>query len=153
MACLARALLKTFLARATAREEELGMTRRRKVLPARRKNTIDDSLLIRSAESLGRMIGSLQRQLDAARRLAVSPGDDGQRDGEPAERGNGDGHTPTRARTGVNAKTKRAKSTAVDGGAAGATRREAQAKSVRKAASAARATLKRRSAKTSRRSG
>ena len=41
------------------------MAKRRKTLPARRQRPdVDDSLLIRSAESLGRMIGSLQRQLD-----------------------------------------------------------------------------------------
>jgi hypothetical protein len=39
--------------------------RRRKVLPARKSTTSrdDDSLLVRSAESLGRVIGSLQRQM------------------------------------------------------------------------------------------
>jgi hypothetical protein len=46
----------------------------RKTIPARpsRDRSRDDaSLLLRSAESLGRMIGSLQRQLDvAARQLA-----------------------------------------------------------------------------------
>ena len=44
------------------------MTKRKKVLPARkqRDRTDEDSLLVRSAESLGRMIGSLQRQLDGA---------------------------------------------------------------------------------------
>lgn len=47
------------------------MAKQRKLLPARRANPVDNSLLIRSAESLGRMIGSLQRQLDAARLLTV----------------------------------------------------------------------------------
>ena len=42
------------------------MARHGKTLPARRTPGMDDSLLIRSAESLGRMIGSLQRQLDGA---------------------------------------------------------------------------------------
>ena len=32
--------------------------------PAARKPRVDNALLMRSAESLGRMIGSLQRQLD-----------------------------------------------------------------------------------------
>ena len=45
------------------------MARQRKTLPARRRDAMDDSLLIRSAESLGRVIGSLQRQLDAARHV------------------------------------------------------------------------------------
>jgi hypothetical protein len=44
------------------------MAKHGKTLPARRSRAIDDSLLIRSAESLGRMIGSLQRQLDDASR-------------------------------------------------------------------------------------
>jgi hypothetical protein len=92
---LARALLK-LLARATAQEEELGMARQRKTLPARR-NAMDDSLLIRSAESLGRMIGSLQRQLDAARRLAAPAAVD-----RVDQRGNG--HAPARTRSGVSAK-------------------------------------------------
>jgi hypothetical protein len=65
------------------------MARQRKTLPARRKNAIDTSLLIRSAESLGRVIGSLQRQLDAARQLTArfdtTPG--------------GNGHAPVRKRT------------------------------------------------------
>ena len=47
------------------------MAKQRKILPARRANPVDNSLLLRSAESLGRMIGSLQRQLDAARQLTV----------------------------------------------------------------------------------
>ena len=47
------------------------MAKPRRTLPARRKKTKDDSLLIRSAESVGRVIGSLQRQLDAARQLTV----------------------------------------------------------------------------------
>jgi len=50
------------------------MAKQAKVLPARRQGDRareDASVLMRSAESLGRMIGSLQRQLDgAARRLA-----------------------------------------------------------------------------------
>ena len=45
------------------------MARQGRTLPARRQNATDDSLLIRSAESLGRVIGTLQRQLDAARHL------------------------------------------------------------------------------------
>ncbi len=65
------------------------MARQRKTLPARRKTAIDTSLLIRSAESLGRVIGSLQRQLDAARQLTVRSGNAG-----PA----GNGHAPVRKR-------------------------------------------------------
>jgi hypothetical protein len=47
------------------------MARQGKTLPARQKQAIEKSLLIKSAESLGRMIGSLQRQLEAARQLTT----------------------------------------------------------------------------------
>jgi hypothetical protein len=73
------------------------MAKQRKTLPARRKNAIDTSLLIRSAESLGRVIGSLQRQLDAARQLTS-------RSAGPEPGGNG--HAPVRKRsTNASAKT------------------------------------------------
>jgi hypothetical protein len=45
------------------------MAKHEKTLPARRQRGVDESLLIRSAESLGRMIGSLQRQLDGATKV------------------------------------------------------------------------------------
>jgi hypothetical protein len=63
----------------------------RKTLPARqRRSAYDDSLLIRSAESLGRMIGSLQREVDAARQLVVGTPSYGGVDGdEPPTRGDG----------------------------------------------------------------
>ena len=51
------------------------MAKRRKAPPARKPRgaqTEEHSLLLRSAESLGRVIGTLQRQLDvAARRLGA----------------------------------------------------------------------------------
>ena len=53
------------------------MAKRKTVLRARKPSdrSRDDSLLLRSAESLGRVIGALQRQLDGAtRRLARSGG-------------------------------------------------------------------------------
>ena len=66
------------------------MAKQSRKLPARRKNgNGDDSLLIRSAESLGRMIGALQRQLDAARQLTV---------GVDGADGREDGHAPARQR-------------------------------------------------------
>ena len=52
------------------------MARQSKTLPASRQDATNDSLLIRSAESLGRVIGSLQRQLDAARHLTGRATDD-----------------------------------------------------------------------------
>ena len=75
------------------------MARQQKKLPARRRNTVDESLLIRSAESLGRVIGSLQRQLDAARRL-VGPVSVDQR---------GNGHSPARQRVSAKPAAKAAK--------------------------------------------
>jgi hypothetical protein len=53
------------------------MTKHGKALPARkpreRSRDDDDSMLLRSAESLGRVIGALQRQLDhATRRLSAA---------------------------------------------------------------------------------
>lgn len=55
------------------------MAKQRKTLPARRqrgRSRDDDSLLLRSAEALGRVIGALQRQLDGAtKRVPHSTGD------------------------------------------------------------------------------
>ena len=56
------------------------MAKRKKVLPARKqepdRSRDDESLLMRSAETLGRMIGTLQRQLDGAtKRLTKTAGD------------------------------------------------------------------------------
>jgi hypothetical protein len=92
------------------------MARQRKRLPARGHQAMDDSLLIRSAESLGRMIGSLQRQLDAARRLTLPSTD--------TVRGNG--HVSGRERTGngQKPKSKRAAKTAARASADGSTARE-----------------------------
>ncbi len=42
--------------------------------PARDRSREDESLLLRSAESLGRMIGMLQRQLDVATKHIASTG-------------------------------------------------------------------------------
>jgi hypothetical protein len=53
------------------------MAKQRKLLPAHRREAVDDSVLIRSAETLGRMIGSLHRQLDSAKKRFSSPADDG----------------------------------------------------------------------------
>jgi hypothetical protein len=55
------------------------MAKRKKVLPARKqrdRSREDESLLMRSAESLGRMIGSLQRQLDGAGKRVSEAADD-----------------------------------------------------------------------------
>ena len=60
------------------------MAKQGKTLPARRpRSGSDGSLLIRSAESLGRVIGSLQRQLDgASKKLGVN----GHAVGRPAQK-------------------------------------------------------------------
>ena len=54
------------------------MAKRRRALPARKqrdRSRDDDSVLLRSAESLGRLIGLLQRQLEGAtRRLSTDAG-------------------------------------------------------------------------------
>jgi len=53
-----------------AHEEELGMAKHGKLLPGqlqRDRPQNGDSILLRSAESIGRVIGTLQRQLDGAR--------------------------------------------------------------------------------------
>ncbi len=60
------------------------MAKRSKALPARKsaRSRDDDSVLIRTAESLGRMIGSLQRQLQDAT-SHVSDGRDAAFDAPP----------------------------------------------------------------------
>lgn len=72
------------------------MARQRKALPARRRTATDDSVLIRTAESLGRVIGSLQRQLDAARQV-VSTKQVRLKDTTRVER-RGNGQAPVRER-------------------------------------------------------
>lgn len=55
------------------------MTKQGKVLPARKqsdRSRDEESLLMRSAESLGRMIGTLQRQLDGATQSLSQNADD-----------------------------------------------------------------------------
>ena len=55
------------------------MARQERVLPARKsgdRSRDDDSMLLRSAESLGRVIGALQRQLDGATKRLLPPNGD-----------------------------------------------------------------------------
>jgi hypothetical protein len=84
---------------------------KRKLLPARRPHAAspvdNDSILLRSAESIGRLIGRLQRQLDDAReQLVATNSRAGERatDGKSRARAstaprlgarNGDGHLAT----------------------------------------------------------
>jgi hypothetical protein len=67
------------------------MARHGKALPARKprdRSRDDASVLLRSAESLGRVIGTLQRQLDSATGRRASTADDVMKDGGT---GNGTG--------------------------------------------------------------
>jgi hypothetical protein len=98
----------------TAHKEELGMAKRGKVLPARRPREEDASILLRSAETIGRVIGTLQRQLDGARgRLSEFAFDDT----TLGTNGNGSRRT-SKAKKPVaasNSRTPRAKSVAASG--------------------------------------
>jgi len=68
--------------------------------PSRDRSRDDESLLLRSAESLGRMIGSLQRQLDVATgRLATS------KDGVARSKSNGTGKKQAAAKRSAKAKS------------------------------------------------
>jgi hypothetical protein len=72
------------LRRATGPREELGMAKRRKVLPARKprdRSRDEDSVLLRSAVSLGRVIGTLQRELEGANTRLSGTADDTTRKG------------------------------------------------------------------------
>ena len=111
------------------------MARQGKTPPARSaRPALDDSLLIRSAESLGRMIGSLQRQLDgASRKLGAGAGVIGA--------WSGDGNAEGSAKPDVSAapaKTTRKRKAAKAGSSSGATkvRSTAVGKSKRAAGSA-----------------
>jgi len=52
------------------------MAKQGKTLPARRPREMESSLFLRSAESLGRVIGTLQRQLDTASKRLIHDVDD-----------------------------------------------------------------------------
>ena len=82
---------------------------RKKVLPAsppRDGSREDESLLLRSAESLGRMIGSLQRQLEVATgRLAVARKSAGTRTPAQAKSGGLKAQSGTAARGGARRKS------------------------------------------------
>ena len=62
------------------------MAKQIRALPARKlsdPSSRDDSLLLRSAESLGRLIGALQRELESATRRLTTTGGNGAR--QPAQ--------------------------------------------------------------------
>jgi hypothetical protein len=112
------------------------MARQRKTLPTRGHHEMDDSLLIRSAESIGRVIGSLQRQLDAARRLTLPSTD--------TVRGNG--HVSGRERVEASSKSKAKRSTKT-----AAVRAKAEHKDAREAKTRMKKTPARRRSATRRR--
>lgn len=103
------------------------MAKQRKLLPARRANPVDNSLLIRSAESLGRMIGSLQRQLDAARLLTVRANGSNVRAREHGEAGTarraGSGGTKRKTTKSAAAKTAASAKKATGGNSRGSAKR------------------------------
>ena len=108
-----------------AHKEELGMARYGKVLPARRPREEDDSILLRSAETIGRVIGTLQRQLDGARgRLSGFVVDE---EIAGTDR-NGSRPKPKAARKNGTAKARKATSTAKNMSAAKKTARPTRAK-------------------------
>jgi hypothetical protein len=72
------------------------MAKQGKVIPARRpRRSAEPSVLLRSAESLGRVIGLLQRQLDNVSKRGLSGAD-------------GDGTAPSRKATANNGSAKAA---------------------------------------------
>jgi len=113
------------------------MAKQGKALPARRSQETEGSLFLRSAESLGRVIGTLQRQLDSAAKRMTDHVDDAQ---SVMDAGNGTRPRKAGAKT-AGRKTKRTtKSTRT----AAATRKTA--------ATGARKTKKAAARKTTRRS-
>jgi hypothetical protein len=136
------------------------MAKQGKTLPARRQRaTFDDSLLIRSAETLGRMIGSLQRQLDGVAKKMSSDGGAGT---SRVERMNGH---PGRAAADGAVASKPARKAATSGSASGArktqsagdrtaadrkTKRAAKSAAPRKTAGRSRTGASRKSAKANR---
>lgn len=121
------------------------MTKHGKGLPLRRqRDGVEDALLIRSAESLGRMIGSLQRQLEgASKKFSAADamkffGADG--DGHAGDGHKTDGHKPRNAGGAVKESRRMARNGQAKGGSkSGVTkvRSTADRKSKRAAPSAA----------------
>jgi hypothetical protein len=115
-----------------AHKEELGMTKHGKVLPARRLREDDDSILLRSAETVGRVIGTLQRQLDGARgRLSGFV-----LDSESADGSNGSRSKPKASRKSGAAKARKATAVVRTMSTARKTTRPTRAKRAAKATTA-----------------
>jgi hypothetical protein len=84
------------------------MAKHEKVLPARRPRTRkgDESVLLQSADAIGRVIGSLQRQLDSARGRLSNLAADGF-GAHSNGNGNGNGSAPPRKASKQTAATER----------------------------------------------
>jgi hypothetical protein len=107
------------------------MAKQGKVLPARRAPEREPSVLLRSAESLGRVIGLLQRQLDGASKRDVDVIDEL---APPHRSRNGDARPSLRAsRTDTQSKPKR-KASAAKSLATGKAGAVSKARSTKKAA-------------------
>ena len=75
------------------------MARHGKLLPARKprdRSRDEASVLLRSAESLGRVIGALQRQLNGATKRRASTADDVMKDWGTSKRAAKPARTPKR---------------------------------------------------------
>lgn len=82
------------------------MAKHGKALPLRRQREgVEDALLIRSVESLGRMIGSLQRQLEESSRKGHGARSTADRKSKRAAKSAAAGKTTGRSRSGASRKT------------------------------------------------
>src|SRR5262245_1256573 len=115
------------------------MAKQGKILPARRpREAFEDSSLIRSAETLGRVIGSLHRQLDNASRRFADREDDLDEsvtfsDNGARATGNGAGTKKVRKTTAKTASTRKASAKATNkASAAGGSRRKSAADRARR---------------------
>jgi hypothetical protein len=117
------------------------MAKREKVLPARKqrdRSREDESLLMRSAESLGRMIGSLQRQLDGAGKRIAETADEVMENKPDIPLGGG---SDVSRRSGAQAKKKKKTTT-------GTKRTATRKRTARKSAAGARKTVAYRTRRT-----
>ena len=137
------------------------MAKQNRTLPARARGGADDTLLVRSAESLGRMIGSLQRQLDgvskklpASMNAAALMGMDGRENGNrkrpAARKSGGTKKTASAARASTGASKSGVKK--VQSTADRASKRASKSAGAKKTAGRSRSGASRKAAKTSRRS-
>ena len=81
------------------------MAKQGRVLPARRSRRPEPSVLLRSAESLGRVIGLLQRELDSVSKRSAKP-ETGNGHRPPGKPKSANGSPKPSARSKASAKTK-----------------------------------------------